>query len=76
MDFSFYFRILVIVFSIGLTSVAWACPGCTGSMSNPGDKNTVYVLMVFIALTYIPFYFIFKTVITNRNFNKKNNDSN
>jgi hypothetical protein len=52
-----------------LPSLILACPGCAGSMDNPKDKYTAYVLMGFIALTYIPFYIIYSTIIKNRNCN-------
>lgn len=46
---------------------ALACPMCAGSKNNPEDQYLVYILMGFIALTYIPFFIIYKTIIKNRN---------
>ena len=47
-----------------------ACPACAGSMDNPGDQNVVYILMIFIGLTYIPFYLLYKTIWKHRHLNK------
>jgi hypothetical protein len=52
-----------------------ACPGCAGSMNNPKDKYLVYILMGFIALCYIPFYIIYRTIIKHRNFNEQLEDA-
>ena len=56
MNLKFLSFLALIVFS----STASACPNCAGS-DNAADKYTIYVLAVFILLTYIPFYIIFKT---------------
>ena len=61
-----YLGILLILF---ISGQALACPGCAGSMDNPRDSYTVYILMVFIGLTYIPFYFLYKTIFKYRNLN-------
>ncbi len=53
------------------TSALWACPTCVGSMDDPKSGNIVYILGGFILLTYIPFYFIYKTIIKNHDFNKQ-----
>ncbi len=45
---------------------AMACPMCAGS-SGGNDQYLVYILMGFVALTYIPFFFIYRTIIKNRN---------
>lgn len=47
-----------------------ACPACAGSLQNPKDKYLVYSLMVFIALIYIPFYLLYRTIYKNRNLNQ------
>ncbi|MBC96141.1 MAG: hypothetical protein CME63_00180 [Halobacteriovoraceae bacterium] len=46
-----------------------ACPGCAGSMENSKQGNLVPILIIFIALTYIPFFLIYKMIIKHRNFN-------
>jgi hypothetical protein len=51
---------------ISSISTTWACPGCAGSMNNPGDANLVYILSGFILLTYIPFYLIYRTIVKYR----------
>ena len=65
---------LFIAFLFILES-ANACPGCAGSMNNPKDKYLVYILMGFIALCYIPFYIIYRTIIKHRNFNENIEDA-
>ncbi len=47
-----------------------ACPGCAGSMENSKQANLVPILIIFIALTYVPFYLIYKTIIKHRNLNQ------
>ncbi|CBW25144.1 putative membrane protein [Halobacteriovorax marinus SJ] len=39
-------------------------------MGNPKDKYLVYILTGFIILCYIPFYFLYKTIIKHKNFNE------
>ena len=46
-----------------------ACPMCAGGSDT--SESTVYILMGFIALTYIPMFIIYKTIIKNRNTNNK-----
>ena len=58
-----------------ILETAQACPGCAGSMNNPKDKYLVYILMAFIALCYIPFYIIYRTIIKHRNFNQQIEDA-
>ena len=60
---------LIILITFFISATAWSCPGCAGSMDNPGDQNTVYILMVFIGLTYIPFYFLYKMIFKHRKLN-------
>ena len=60
----------ILILILFFNNPAFACPGCAGSMDNPGDQNVVYILMIFIALTYIPFYLLYKTVWKYRNLNK------
>jgi len=62
-------RVLIILLAILIVDYAFACPGCAGSMGNPKDTRLVYILAGFIALTYIPFYILYRTIIKNRNLN-------
>lgn len=48
-----------ILFNLGLIDVIYACPNCAGS-SNGRDIYTVYILAIFIALIYIPFWILFR----------------
>lgn len=48
-----------------------ACPSCVGSMENPKQSNVTWLLGLFILLTYIPFYFIYRIIIKNRHANQK-----
>lgn len=58
------FVLALVLFAMG---EAFACPMCAGAKGNEGSQYLVYILMGFIALTYIPFYFIYRTIIKNRN---------
>ncbi|EQC43300.1 hypothetical protein [Bacteriovorax sp. Seq25_V] len=60
------FFILLVVFA----NITQACPGCAGSMSNPKDSMLVWILCGFIALIYIPFYILYRTIIKNRHLNE------
>jgi hypothetical protein len=55
------FSLLILTIFLFADS-AWACPGCAGSMDNSKYESTVYILMAFIGLTYIPFFILYKTV--------------
>lgn len=57
-----------------LSSKIMACPGCAGSMENSKQANLVPILIVFIALTYVPFYLIYKMIIKHRNFHQALSD--
>ncbi len=61
--------LIAVLFNAIISTSAWACPGCAGSMDNPKDTRIVYILMVFIALIYIPFMLIYRTIIKNRKLN-------
>ena len=50
--------------------IVYACPGCAGSTDNKADNYTVYVLIGFILIIYVPFYFLFKTIFKYRNINR------
>lgn len=56
------------------SSKIMACPGCAGSMENSKQGNLVPILIIFIALTYVPFYLIYKTIIKHRNLNQVLNE--
>lgn len=62
---------LISLFFIFMSDVLLACPTCMGSDPNSNDSRVVYILSGFILLTYIPFYFIYKTIIKNRDFNRE-----
>lgn len=64
------YLISVIFFSMVFAGEVMACPACAGSLQNPKDKYLVYSLMVFIALIYIPFYLLYRTIYKNRNLNQ------
>lgn len=57
-----------------ISNAIMACPGCVGSMENSKQANLVPILMLFIALTYVPFYMIYKTFIKHRNVNQALNE--
>ena len=59
------------IFLFVLMSNAYACPGCAGSMDNPKDSMLVWILVTFIALTYIPFYILYRTIIKNRHLSEQ-----
>ena len=46
----------------------FACPMCTANSNT--SEATVYILMGFIALAYIPLIVIYKMIIKSRNINK------
>ena len=54
-----------------LASDVYACPGCAGSMDNPKDSMLVWILVGFIALTYSPFYILYRTIIKNRHLSEQ-----
>lgn len=53
-----------------ISSKIMACPGCVGSMENSKQANLVPILIIFIGLTYIPFYMIYKAILKHRNMNQ------
>jgi len=53
-----------------LSSKIMACPGCAGSMENSKQANLVPILIIFIGLTYVPLYLIYKAIIKHRNLNR------
>ena len=58
-----------VAFILTFSGQLFACPGCAASMDTPRDIYKVIAIGVFILLTYIPFYFIYSTIIKNRNIN-------
>ncbi len=59
-------RKLLLFFLFLTAAEVMACPYCAGA-SDASDKNTWWILAVFIALTYIPFYLLFKKAFKKRN---------
>jgi len=60
---------LIFFFLYFPTSVL-ACPYCSGASDNKSDVRTTIVIFVFIALTYIPYYLIFRKIWQYRNSNQ------
>lgn len=59
---------VLLVSLILLSGQALACPTC---MSDPETSKTyLIVIWTFIALIYIPFFLLFRSIIKNRNINK------
>ena len=63
-------KYFLALFFITFSELALACPMCAGSDTGSKDAYLVYILMGFIALTYIPFYIIYSTIIKNRKLNQ------
>lgn len=61
-----YFLAIAAALVFILPETSWACPGCVGSDGGKRDLYVVYVIMGFIALIYIPFFFLYRTIIKNR----------
>ncbi|MBH48124.1 MAG: hypothetical protein CME71_08135 [Halobacteriovorax sp.] len=59
-------KVIALIFSAFMWGQAFACPMCAGSKTSEADQNLVYILMIFIALIYIPFFIIYRTIIKNR----------
>jgi len=45
-----------------LSSKAMACPYCVGAIQGSEDDYTAYILMGFVAFTYVPGYFIYRLI--------------
>ena len=45
-----------------LSSKAMACPYCVASVQGSEDDYTAYILMGFVAFTYVPGYFIYRLI--------------
>ena len=43
-----------------LPALAWACPNCHALADNSKPPYTLIILGIFIALTYIPMYILFR----------------
>jgi hypothetical protein len=61
--------ILTLLFSL-FSFAAWACPGCAGGSADNKSMSTVWILGIFILLTYIPFYLLYR-IIKKFDVNKK-----
>jgi hypothetical protein len=66
-------KFLTVLFLLVPVSV-WACPNCNTGL---GDANkppyTLIILGIFVALTYVPFYLLFRAAKT---YDPKNTDGN
>jgi hypothetical protein len=51
--------LFIFIFSF-LSFAAWACPGCAGGSADNKSMNTIWILGIFIVLTYIPFYLLYR----------------
>jgi len=62
-------KIYAIIFSFVsfFSAQVMACPACSGSVLNSGEKSVWIILTIFIAACYIPMYFLFKTIYKYRN---------
>lgn len=60
---------LLLSFVFLLPELAQACPYCAGSLTNPRDQYLVYILGVFVLLTYIPMYFLYRMIKKNKDLN-------
>ena len=58
-----------IVFLLSAFQKVMACPGCADVVGNIRESYVPYVVMTFIFLVYIPYYFIFRVIMKNRNVN-------
>lgn len=61
-------KFFLLISLITLSGQALACPTC---ISDPETSKTyLIVIWTFIALIYIPFFLLFRSIIKNRNINK------
>lgn len=58
-------------FFLAVPQWALACPACAGSLTNPKDRYLVYILGVFVLLTYIPMYFLYRMIKKNKDLNEQ-----
>lgn len=61
----------LFLFALLIPELAQACPYCAGSLTNPKDQYLVYILGVFVLLTYIPMYFLYRMIKKNKNLNEQ-----
>ena len=54
-----------------LSSKAMACPACVGAVQGSEDDYTAYILIGFIAFTYVPGYFIYRIIKKAKKVEKK-----
>lgn len=64
---TWFISLFILVFL--LPDLAQACPYCIGSLTNPKDQYLVYILGVFILLTYIPMFFLYRMIRKNKDIN-------
>ena len=64
-------KLIVLLLAPLLIDTASACPGCAGSMDNPKEAYTVFILAGFIALTAIPFWLLYSTIYKHRKINQE-----
>ena len=55
-------KIYFVLFMALLSSKAMACPYCVASVQGSEDDYTAYILMGFVAFTYVPGYFIYRLI--------------
>ncbi len=60
---------LLLIFILIFSSASFACPGCMSSTKSSGQDYTTMILAVFVALTYFPLFYLFKTIIKYKNIN-------
>ena len=63
-------QLLPLTFFLLYPLATIACPGCAGSMGNPKEAYTVFILAGFIALTAIPFWLLYSTIVKYRKINQ------
>jgi len=55
-------KILATILFLLISETVFACPMCSGSMDNPKDRITTYVLIGFILFLYIPYIVIYRAI--------------
>ena len=55
-------KISLILSMALLSSKAMACPYCVGAIQGSEDDYTAYILMGFVAFTYVPGFFIYRLI--------------
>jgi hypothetical protein len=57
--FGLMMKMLLVFFTFIFASVLWACPNCGGSALKTENVKT-YIITIFVLLTYVPLFLIFK----------------